>query len=778
MTLWRAPLLSAEPPLSHPPPGTPRQPRRNRPMTERSVNIASQWEALRGRKTTAEVVAAAAAATETRRKRRRRRREEVVESKWTNISQMVALLFVTVAAEGGGARARSATATARMDSQKPRHRQNAIEENRGRFSPQIANGAWEIKTCLSTRSHIHPNHSRPRPIIPSLVIPATSSPSDMNLTTTTTTSLASTNNNSPASSPLLHHKDSSGKMSPVTTALPLPLLKPNPAAIFSALQQQQQQPLPQPPGSPPTTTTAPAPLPMATLPPPPPSIPAAAASADQIRLQQLYTLALADRMRFLHPAALLSPYSNTQSSPPPPPGSPSSPIGTTPPRGLPPPDFHHPLYPYGKFDPRLFRLPEEPKPQHSYIGLISMAILSSAEHKLVLADIYQYILDNFPYFRHRGPGWRNSIRHNLSLNDCFIKSGRAANGKGHYWAIHPACTEDFKKGDYRRRKAQRKVRRHMGLAVDEEDSPSPPPPPQPLPPPHGPMFSPAGVAVAAAAGWPFPFSHQAAALAALHARAPVPPPPHPHPHPPGILPPNLVAPIPLPPPLNLRPVAPPSPPPLPTPLPSLPTPQSKTSKRQFDVASLLGNNKTDEEEDEEGNIEGSHGVTLAEKRMRRLEQITAARGLFRPPPDDDPKDGTASDDEGNENCKTHAASESDDENEEAPGGGGGGGGGGGADKENHDTDSAGEDREKELRSGPIATPSFSWPLPASTANGSHPLPQPPPPLPAPPQPLVSNGLPAHEYLARYYQLMQQNQQRMQGAVPDDAAANAGDDEEK
>jgi hypothetical protein len=134
-------------------------------------------------------------------------------------------------------------------------------------------------------------------------------------------------------------------------------------------------------------------------------------------------------------------------------------------------------YAYGKFDPRFFRVPDEPKPQHSYIGLIAMAILSSKEVKLVLADIYQYILDNFSYFRHRGPGWRNSIRHNLSLNDCFVKAGRAANGKGHFWAIHPACIDDFKRGDFRRRKAQRKVRRHMGLAVDEEDSPSPPPPP-------------------------------------------------------------------------------------------------------------------------------------------------------------------------------------------------------------------------------------------------------------------------------------------------------------
>ncbi|KAH8256360.1 hypothetical protein KR032_003396 [Drosophila birchii] len=133
---------------------------------------------------------------------------------------------------------------------------------------------------------------------------------------------------------------------------------------------------------------------------------------------------------------------------------------------------------------RIFQ-PEEPKPQHSYIGLIAMAILSSTDIKLVLSDIYQYILDNYPYFRSRGPGWRNSIRHNLSLNDCFIKSGRSANGKGHYWAIHPANMEDFRKGDFRRRKAQRKVRKHMGLSVDDASTGSPSPPPLDLttPPP-------------------------------------------------------------------------------------------------------------------------------------------------------------------------------------------------------------------------------------------------------------------------------------------------------
>ncbi|VDN50217.1 unnamed protein product [Dracunculus medinensis] len=112
---------------------------------------------------------------------------------------------------------------------------------------------------------------------------------------------------------------------------------------------------------------------------------------------------------------------------------------------------------------------QQPKPQLSYIGLIATAILSSRQKKMILSEVYQWIIDNYPYFRTKGPGWRNSIRHNLSLNDCFIKAGRSANGKGNYWAIHPANVEDFQKGDFRRKRAQRKVRQHMGLSINDDD---------------------------------------------------------------------------------------------------------------------------------------------------------------------------------------------------------------------------------------------------------------------------------------------------------------------
>uniref|UniRef100_A0A8C6SS28 Forkhead box Q2 n=1 Tax=Neogobius melanostomus TaxID=47308 RepID=A0A8C6SS28_9GOBI len=102
------------------------------------------------------------------------------------------------------------------------------------------------------------------------------------------------------------------------------------------------------------------------------------------------------------------------------------------------------------------------KPNQSYIALISKAILASEHKKLLLCDIYQWIMDHYPYFKSKDKNWRNSVRHNLSLNDCFIKAGRSDNGKGHFWAIHPSNYLDFSKGDYHCRRARRRARRLAG----------------------------------------------------------------------------------------------------------------------------------------------------------------------------------------------------------------------------------------------------------------------------------------------------------------------------
>ncbi|XP_017783636.1 PREDICTED: fork head domain-containing protein FD4-like [Nicrophorus vespilloides] len=110
------------------------------------------------------------------------------------------------------------------------------------------------------------------------------------------------------------------------------------------------------------------------------------------------------------------------------------------------------------------------KPPYSYISLTAMAIWSSPEKMLPLSEIYRFITDRFPYYRRNTQRWQNSLRHNLSFNDCFIKIPRRPDrpGKGAYWALHPAAFDMFENGSLLRRRKRFKLLKNDKEVLDNE----------------------------------------------------------------------------------------------------------------------------------------------------------------------------------------------------------------------------------------------------------------------------------------------------------------------
>nr|XP_001923743.3 forkhead box protein N2 [Danio rerio] len=123
-----------------------------------------------------------------------------------------------------------------------------------------------------------------------------------------------------------------------------------------------------------------------------------------------------------------------------------------------------PLQPLPKIStlPQMFdpipaqHLPSSPaKPPYSFSSLIFMAIEDSPEKSLPVKGIYEWIVENFPYYKEAPGGWRNSVRHNLSLSKSFQRIHRDKSqsvGKGSLWRVcpeyRPALLEVLRKTHY------------------------------------------------------------------------------------------------------------------------------------------------------------------------------------------------------------------------------------------------------------------------------------------------------------------------------------------
>ena len=109
------------------------------------------------------------------------------------------------------------------------------------------------------------------------------------------------------------------------------------------------------------------------------------------------------------------------------------------------------------------------RPPVSYLQMIAEAILDNPSGRALLTDIYSYVIRTYPYFESQKPAWRNSIRHNLSVNGCFTKNGKAPTGRGFYWSVSDEHIVNFRNGNFdRKNRYQMQHKRRINTYIQNQ----------------------------------------------------------------------------------------------------------------------------------------------------------------------------------------------------------------------------------------------------------------------------------------------------------------------
>lgn len=85
----------------------------------------------------------------------------------------------------------------------------------------------------------------------------------------------------------------------------------------------------------------------------------------------------------------------------------------------------------------------------SYTEMIAKILLSDMFTAKTLQDIYKNMEEMYPFLRQRGRSWKNSVRHTLSLNECFLKVPREDSGQKCNWTVHPKYLHRFSIGNFK-----------------------------------------------------------------------------------------------------------------------------------------------------------------------------------------------------------------------------------------------------------------------------------------------------------------------------------------
>ncbi|XP_059480507.1 uncharacterized protein LOC132199643 [Neocloeon triangulifer] len=112
--------------------------------------------------------------------------------------------------------------------------------------------------------------------------------------------------------------------------------------------------------------------------------------------------------------------------------------------------------------------PVGPKPPFTYTELIEQAL--EEKGALTVSGIYKWISQHFPYYRPNDDRWKNSVRHNLSINPHFTKGGKASKGAGHLWTV--VAEDERTRSSWKRRRLEQYVndkrRREMTNTYENE----------------------------------------------------------------------------------------------------------------------------------------------------------------------------------------------------------------------------------------------------------------------------------------------------------------------